>query len=124
VWLFTLGDLAMRRARAQFAENFFGCAGYEIIDNPGFTTVEEGITAAKKEKPEIVVLCSDDKTYEKSALSVFEKLKNETIVVLAGYPEPLVQELKKAGMEHFIHVRSNVLEKLEKFNEILKIKPA
>ena len=121
VWLFIIGDLAMRRTRAQFAENFFGCAGYEIIDNPGFTTIEEGITAAKKEKPDIVVLCGDDKTYEKVALKVFEALKNETIVVLAGYPEPLVHELKRAGMEHFIHVRSNVLEELEKFNGLLKI---
>jgi len=121
VWLFTIGDLAMRRARAQFAENFFGCAGYEILDNSGFTTVEEGIAAAKKEKPEIVVLCSDDKTYEKVALKVFEVLKNETIVVLAGYPEPLAEKLKADGMEHFIHVRSNVLEELEKFNGLLKI---
>ncbi len=121
VWLFTLGDMAMRRARAQFAENFFGCAGYEIIDNPGFTTVEEGIAAAKKEKPEIVVLCSDDKTYEEVALTVFRKLKDETIVVLAGYSEPLVQELKKIGMEHFIHTRSNVLEELQGFNKMLGI---
>lgn len=121
VWLLTLGDMAMRRARAQFAENFFGCAGYEILDNPGFTTVEEGIAVAKKEKPEIVVLCSDDKTYEEVALTVFRKLKGETIVVLAGYPEPLVEKLKAEGMEHFIHVRSNVLKELEKFNEVLKV---
>ncbi len=121
VWLFTLGDPAMRRAQAQFAENFFGCAGYEIMDNPGFITVEEGLAAAKKEKSDIVVLCSDDKTYDEVARPVFEELKNETIVVLAGYPEPLVQKLKKAGMEHFIHVRSNVLEELEKFNEVLEV---
>jgi len=121
VWLLTLGDMAMRRARAQFAENFFGCAGYEIIDNPGFATVGEGLAAAKKENPEIVVLCSDDKTYDEVALTIFEKLKDETIVVLAGYPEPLIEKLKAAGMEHFIHVRSNVLEELQKFNEVLKI---
>ena len=121
VWLLTLGDMAMRRARAQFAENFFGCAGYEILDNPGFTSVEDGIAAAKKEKPEIVVLCSDDKTYEEVALTIFEKLKDETIVVLAGYPEPLVEKLKAEGMKHFIHVRSNVLKELEKFNEVLQV---
>jgi len=121
VWFLTLGDLAMRRARAQFAENFFGCAGYEIIDNPGFTSLEDGIAAAKKEKPEIVVLCSDDKTYEESALTAFEKLKSETIVVLAGYPEKLVEKLKAAGMKHFIHVRSNMLEELQKFNKVLKV---
>ena len=121
VWLMTLGNLAMRRARAQFAENFFGCAGYEIIDHSGFASAEEGIAAAKKEKPEIVVLCSDDKTYEEVALTVYEALKNNTIVVLAGYPEPLAGKLKAAGMEHFIHTRSNLLEALQKFHKVLGI---
>ncbi len=121
VWLFTLGDLAMRRAKAQFAENFFGCAGYEIIDHDGFSTAEEGIKAAIKDKPEMVVLCSDDKTYEKEVLKVFDALKDKTIVVLAGYPKLLADQFIAAGMEHFIHVRSNVLEELQKFNKILGI---
>ena len=118
VWLFTIGDLAMRRARAQFAENFFGCAGYEMIDHPGFATAGEGLAAAKKEKPEMVVLCGDDKTYEDVALTIFEKLKDETMVVLAGYPGPLIEKLRAAGMEHFIHARSNLLEELQKFNKV------
>ncbi len=122
VWLLPLGDLARRRARAQFAENFFGCAGYEIVDHSGFASAEEGIAAARKEKPEIVVLCADDKTYENAALPVFEALKNDSVVVLAGNPEPLAGQLKAAGMEHFIHVRSNRLEKLQEFNKILGIK--
>ncbi|MDE6271265.1 MAG: acyl-CoA mutase large subunit family protein, partial [Muribaculaceae bacterium] len=32
VFMLTIGNLAMRLARAQFSTNFFGCAGYEIID--------------------------------------------------------------------------------------------
>ncbi|UBM62692.1 methylmalonyl-CoA mutase subunit beta [Candidatus Sulfidibacterium hydrothermale] len=121
VWLFTLGDLAMRRARAQFAENFFGCAGYEIIDHTGFASAEEGIAAVRKEQPEIVVLCSDDKTYEEVALTVFDALKDQTLLVLAGYPRPLTEQLKAAGMNHFIHVRSNVLETLQQFHQLLGI---
>ena len=121
VWLLTLGDLALRRARAQFAENFFGCAGYEVMDNPGFPSAGEGIAAARKEKPEIVVLCADDKTYEKAAFTVLEALKKKTVVVLAGYPQPLADRLKSAGMEHFIHVRSNLLKELQKFNKILGV---
>jgi methylmalonyl-CoA mutase len=35
VFLLTYGNLTMRKARAGFATNFFGVAGYEIIDNPG-----------------------------------------------------------------------------------------
>jgi len=121
VWLLTTGDLAMRRARAQFAENFFGCAGYEIIDHAGFASAEEGIAAARKERPEIVVLCSDDKTYEEAAPKVFEALKNHTIVVLAGKPEPLSEKLKAAGMQHFIYAGCNVLETLQQFNKMLSI---
>ncbi len=121
VWMFTYGDLAMRRARAQFAGNFFGCAGYEIIDNNGFDTVEEGIEAARKAKPEIVVLCSSDAQYSEIALPVFKALKNDTIVVLAGNPQPLTDELKARGFEHFIHVKTNVLETLKQFQKLLKI---
>ena len=121
VWLLTTGDLAMRRARAQFAENFFGCAGYEIVDHAGFTSAEEGMIAARKEKPEIVVLCSDDKTYEEAAPKVFQALKDHAIVVLAGKPEPLSEKLKVIGMQHFIYAGCNVLETLQQFNKMLGI---
>ena len=121
VWLLTTGDLAMRRARAQFAENFFGCAGYEIVDHVEFASAEEGMAAALKEKPEIVVLCSDDKTYEEAAPKVFETLKNHAIVVLAGKPDPLSEKLKAAGMQHFIYAGCNVLETLQQFNKMLGI---
>ena len=121
VWLLTLGNPAMRRARAQFTVNFFGCAGYEIIDHTGFASTEEGIAAAIKDKPQIVVLCSDDETYNTEALPVFEALKDNTIVVLAGKPGPLTEKLKNVGMEYFIHAHSNVLEELQKFNKMLGI---
>ena len=42
-FMLTIGNLAMRQARAQFSGNFFGVAGYEIIDNLGFATVDEGV---------------------------------------------------------------------------------
>lgn len=39
----------MRRAKASFTANFFGCAGYEIIDNAGFKIIEDGVIAAYDE---------------------------------------------------------------------------
>jgi len=121
-WMFTFGNLAMQKARSQFAGNFFGCAGFEIIDNNGFVSIDKGIAAAKKERPEIVVICSSDEEYAEMALPVFEALKNETVVVLAGYPADLVDKLKAAGMTNFIHVKSNVLEELKRYQELLGIK--
>ena len=49
-FMLTIGNLAMRIARAQFSCNFLACAGYKVVDNNGFKTVKDGIKAAKKAK--------------------------------------------------------------------------
>ena len=121
VWMFTYGNPAMRSARAQFAENFFGCAGFEIINNPGFKSVSAGIEAAKKAKPEMVVICSSDDEYAGNVQRIIAELENDSIVVLAGYPKNLVEELKQSGFENFIHVKANVLEELKRFQQLLNI---
>jgi methylmalonyl-CoA mutase len=121
VWMFTYGNLAMRNARAQFAGNFFGCAGFEIINNPGFENADAGINAALDANPDIVVICSSDDEYAENALKIFDALSDNTIVVLAGYPADLLDQLKDAGFTNFIHVRSNVLEELTEYQEQLGI---
>jgi methylmalonyl-CoA mutase len=121
VFLLTYGNLATRRARAQFSGNFFACAGYAIKDNNGFKTIEEGIKAAKEWKADIVVLCSSDDEYPEIAPKAFELIKNKAILVVAGAP-PTMDELRAKSIEHFIHLRSNVLETLENFHKLLGIK--
>ena len=121
VFLLTYGNLSMRRARAQFSGNFFACAGYAIKDNNGFTSIEEGIKSSKEWKADITVLCSADEEYPEIAPKALELLKNKAILVVAGAP-PSMEELKSKSVEHFIHVRSNVLETLEKFHGLLGIK--
>ncbi|HBI57742.1 MAG TPA: methylmalonyl-CoA mutase small subunit, partial [Porphyromonadaceae bacterium] len=74
VFMLTIGNLAMRLARAQFSSNFFGCAGYEIIDNLGFNTVEEGVDAALAKGADIVVLCSSDDEYADLAPEAYRYL--------------------------------------------------
>lgn len=115
VFMLTIGNLAMRLARAQFSANFFGCAGYEIIDNIGFKTVKEGIDAAMEAKADVVVLCSSDDEYAQYAPEAFKELDNRAMFVVAGAPA-CTDELKAQGIEHFIHVRVNVLETLIGFN--------
>lgn len=121
VWMFTYGNLTMRKARAQFASNFFGCAGFETIDNLGFETIEEGIKAAKTANPEIVVICSSDDEYKEIALPVFEALKDNAIIVLAGYPKDMIEELKAKGFTNFVHVKTNALAELGRYQKELGI---
>lgn len=124
VFLLTLGNLTMRRARAQFSQNFFGCAGYQLIDHNGYASVEEGMKAAREAGADIVVICSSDDEYAEFAPQVIENLKNaneNTAVVVAGYPKALIDQLTAAGVDEFIHVRTNALDTLTKFQQRLGI---
>lgn len=115
VFMLTIGNLAMRLARAQFSANFFGCAGYEIIDNIGFQTVKEGVDAAIEKGADIVVLCSSDDEYAQYAPETYKELAGRALFVVAGAPA-CMDELKAQGIEDFIHVRVNVLDTLIGFN--------
>ncbi len=115
VFMLTIGNLAMRLARAQFSANFFGCAGYEIIDNIGFNSVKEGVDAALEKGADIVVLCSSDDEYAQYAPEAFKELGGRAMFVVAGAPA-CMDELKAQGIEDFIHVRVNVLDTLIGFN--------
>ena len=114
-FMLTIGNLAMRQARAQYACNFLGCAGYEVVDNLGFETVEAGVEAAMAAKADIVVLCSSDEEYAQYAIPAFKALDGRAVFIIAGNPE-CADELKAAGIEDFIHVRVNVLETLKGLN--------
>ena len=117
-FMLTIGNLAMRQARAQFSCNFLACAGYQVIDNLGFASVEEGIEAAMKAQADIVVLCSSDDEYAEYAIPAFKALNGRAMFIVAGAPA-CMEELKAAGIENFIHVRCNVLETLREYNRKL-----
>ena len=115
-FMLTIGNLAMRIARAQFSCNFFACAGYKVIDNNGFKSVAEGIKAARKAKADIIVLCSSDDEYAVYAPQAWLQLEGaKELFVVAGAPA-CTEDLQKLGIENFINVRVNVLETLKKFN--------
>ena len=119
-FMLTIGNLAMRQARAQFSCNFLACAGYKVIDNLGFKTVEEGVDAALEAGADIVVICSSDDEYAEYAIPAFKYLNGRAMFVVAGAPA-CMEDLKAAGIENYIHVKCNVLETLKEYNQKLGI---
>lgn len=118
-FMLTIGNLAMRLARAQFSCNFFACAGYKVIDNLGFETVEDGVKEARKQGADIIVLCSSDDEYAELAPKAKAAIADgNEILVVAGAPA-CMEELKAQGIDQFIHVKVNVLDTLKMFNEKL-----
>jgi methylmalonyl-CoA mutase len=116
VFLFKHGDPAWGTSRASFSGNFFACAGYEIIDPPAFDSVSSGIEAARNARADLVVLCSSDDAYKTLAPMVHTALKEQSVIVVAGDPANFKGEFQKAGIENFIHTKSNLVETLQKFN--------
>ena len=120
VFMLTIGNLAMRLARSQFSSNFFACAGYKVLDNLGFTTVQEGVDAGLAAGASIIVLCSSDDEYAEFAPEAYKYLAGRAEFVVAGAPA-CADDLKAVGIENFINVKSNVLETLRQFNQKLGI---
>ena len=120
VFMLTIGNLAMRLARSQFSSNFFACAGYKVLDNLGFATVQEGIDAGLAAGASIIVLCSSDDEYAEFAPEAYKYLAGRAEFVVAGAPA-CADDLKAVGIENFINVKSNVLETLRQFNQKLGI---
>ena len=124
VFLLNIGSLSMRKARAGFAVNFFTCASYEVIDNNGFKTPEEGIKAALESKAKIICICSSDEEYATLGVEIVQHIKKadkDKIVIIAGNPAASVEILKQAGVDEFIHVKTNVLTALGKLNSMLGV---
>lgn len=124
VFLFTMGNLAMLRARAGFATNFFGCSGFDIIDNPGFQSIDEGVNAALESGAEVVVICSSDEEYALIVPEICSRLKTNKPslkILLAGFPKDLIETFKSSGIDDFIHIRSNLLGTLQEYQHKLGI---
>lgn len=120
VFLLTYGNLAMRKARAGFASNFFAVSGYKIIDNAGFDTAEEGAKVALESKAEIVVLCSSDEEYVDLVAGVTPLLKGKVNhIIVAGNPVEQIENFKAQGITDFISVKTNALESLQNYNKLL-----
>jgi methylmalonyl-CoA mutase len=121
VYLLSCGNPVMRKARAGFSSGFFGCAGFEIRENPAITGPAEGARDALEHKASIVVVCSSDEEYPLVVPPIARELEGKAMLVVAGNPEGSIDLLREAGVSHFIHVRSNLLESLRLFQKELGI---
>jgi methylmalonyl-CoA mutase len=124
VYLWTQGSVAMRKARATFAQNFFGCAGYEIIEGPGFADLSEGMAQIQKLNPDVLVLCSSDEEYAEIVPAVCQALLKAELkskVILAGAPGDQESAYRSAGVEDFIHLRTDATAFLAAFQSTLGV---
>ena len=122
VYLACFGNLAMRKARATFAADFFGTAGFEMMGEFFFDNIENAAKESAASDADIVVMCGADDDYIENGeafAKTFKAAANDKQLVLAGNPADMIEKLKAAGVDEFIHVRTNAIEALNAFQEKL-----
>ena len=113
VFLATLGRIASYMPRFDFAASFFEIGGFEVIRTNGHETPDKAAEAAIASGADVVLICGLDDSYVEGAPTVAKAVKAakpNSIMVLAGMPEDSVKEkCQKAGVDTFIHVKSDAL---------------
>ena len=114
IFLATMGPIPQHKPRADFAAGFFEVAGFEMLWNSGFETAEAAADAALAASASVIVICSTDATYPDYVPALASKIKAArpaaTLIVAGKQAAEVEQAFINAGVDDFIHVRSNCYE--------------
>jgi methylmalonyl-CoA mutase len=127
VFLSLIGDNKIKRkARATFSLGFFGCAGFKVTESKPAPDLFKAVDKAIESRADIVVMCGADEDYLTSGMDYARAFKanSNNILVIAGNPTEIAHDLKAAGVNEFIHIRTNLIDSLSNFQSQLKIKYA
>jgi methylmalonyl-CoA mutase len=109
----------MRSARSNFARNFFGVAGFDIVENLRFERPEDAVDAAVEEAADVIVLCSSDAEYADLVPDVRSALASapiDPLLVVAGNAETIEGDIDADG---FVHLGSPLLDTLRAYQDRL-----
>jgi methylmalonyl-CoA mutase len=107
VLLLKRGDVKMKGARSNFCLNFFGCAGFEMVESEEYAGTDA----------DLIILCSSDPEYLEFAQEVCPKVK--VPVLVAGNPKEHMAALNAAGVQGFVHILRDAVETLTEWQNKL-----
>ena len=114
IFLATMGPIPQHKPRADFAAGFFEVTGFEMLWNAGFETADAAADAALAANVSVIVICSTDATYPDYVPKLASRIKAArpaaTVIVAGKQAAEVEQAFIAAGVDDFIHVRSNCYE--------------
>ncbi|MFO8098449.1 MAG: methylmalonyl-CoA mutase family protein [Salinibacter sp.] len=123
VALAPIGPAGPRSARATFARNFFGVAGFRIIQPLRYDDPASAAAEAATENADIVVLCSSDDespALARSLRTALDAASCDALLVVAGHPSALDGE--NDGVDAYIHRERSLLDALKEFQRRLGLR--
>ncbi|MDD5720671.1 MAG: methylmalonyl-CoA mutase, partial [Candidatus Krumholzibacteria bacterium] len=109
VFCANLGDVARYMPRLDFTRGFFQTGGFTVEADRWFGSPAEVADAAMQTTAATAVIVGLDATYAEQAAETARQLKDAGLetVILAGQPGEREAELRAAGVDQFIHLRSD-----------------
>jgi len=125
VFMANMGLVGSYMPRLDFARSFYQLAGLDVQSDSSFETPQTAAAAAEASGAAVVVIVGTDHTYTEVVASLAQLLTKETAkpwVVLAGYPKDQIEAYRAAGVDEFIHLRSDAYKSLAELIERLGVK--
>ncbi len=123
VELASFGNLAMRKARAAFAYDFIGVSGFDVQQEKSYPSAMEAAGQSARSDAEVVVICSSDQDYDENGLAfvkAFRAISKDKILLLAGNPVNMIEELTNAGLDGCVHIRLDVITAISMIQNKIK----
>lgn len=126
IGLICLGDLKKHKARADFIEGLLAAGGIRSGRSGEIRNLEAADEFINSQDIRQYVICGDGSDYTVLGSEFVEKMKNqypEAKFYLAGFPEENKADWKAAGIEDFIHLRSDAYQILSSMLREMEVTP-
>ncbi|MDR1463369.1 MAG: acyl-CoA mutase large subunit family protein [Azoarcus sp.] len=105
-----IGPSRAYRARADWTTAYFNVGGIDVKAGQDFNTIEDAAKACQASGAKVAVICSTDDKYLEVVEPLAKLLKganNRLTVLVAGAPGDNEAKWKEAGVDDFVHARTN-----------------
>ncbi len=116
VFLANMGEMGRYMPRLDFARSFYQLAGLEVKSDESFETPLPAAKQAEASGAPVVVIVGTDQTYIEVVTGLAKLLReipHQPWIVLAGYPKDKIETYRAAGVNEFIHLRSDAYTSLQ-----------
>jgi methylmalonyl-CoA mutase len=115
----TFGSTKQYKGRYDFSKEFLSVGGIDLDFSRPFSGISDAAESFILSPNQLFVICSDDESYLNivpELVKLIKSVKPDSIAILAGYPKEYIELFESAGIDIFIHLKSNIISTLQEIH--------
>lgn len=113
IFVLSFGELREHKPRTDFANSLLATGGFSVVSNSDSTNFETSINELINSGCKVAIACSSDENYDSKLFEFLLPVKDSFKFFLAGKPGERETEYRSAGIDDFIFMNCNYIEKLK-----------